>query len=107
MRILSYNLFWRVFDCHGQYKRCIYKSENICVRNIRDIILDVGKEPNEIYPDYDFMSLQEVAVKKIMRMGFPNGFINNYKIVYMAVGIILFPYFIIKNTILLKKLGGI
>ena len=106
MRILSYNLFWRVFDCKGQFRRCIYKSENVCVRNIRDIIMDVGKEPNEIYPDYDFMSFQEVAVKKIMLMGFPSGFINNYKIVYVSIGNDTVSIFYNKKYHLIKKIGG-
>jgi hypothetical protein len=106
MRILSYNLFWRVFDCHGQFRRCIYKSENVCVRNIRDIIMDVGKEPDEIYPDYDFMSFQEVRIKQIMRMDFPNGFINNYKIIYMAIGNNTVSIFYNKKYHLIKKIGG-
>ena len=106
MRILSYNLFWRVFDCKGQFRRCIYKSENICVRNIRDIIMEIGKEPNEIYPDYDFMSFQEVRINHIMNIDFPKGFINNYKIVYMNVGNNTVSIFYNKKYHLIKKIGG-
>lgn len=65
--------------------------------------MDIGKESNEIYPDYDFMSFQEVSIKQIMRMDFPNGFINNYKIVYMAVSNNTVSIFYNKNTILLKN----
>lgn len=106
MRILSYNLFWRVFDCKGHFRRCIYKSENICTRNIRNIIMDIGKEPNEIYPDYDFMSFQEISVKQIMSMDFPNGFINNYKIVCMNIGNNTVSIFYNKKYNLIKKIGG-
>ena len=88
MRILCYNLYWKVFSDNGGdiYNRCMRNSKNICMKNIKSIILEVGKEPNEIYPNYDFMAFQEVAVKKIYQIDFPKRFIGNYNYIFFFDG---------------------
>jgi len=108
MRILCYNLYWKVFSDNGGdiYNRCMRNSENICMKNIKSIILEVGKEPNETYPNYDFMAFQEVAVKKIYQIDFPKRFIGNYNVECSYIGNNAISVFYKKKFNLIKKIHG-
>lgn len=86
MRLLTYNLFWKFFYGSSYKPQCIRNAENICQKNMREIILTIGLEEGERYPDYDFMSFQELEMDKFEMLRLPLIFMKNYRNVTISHG---------------------
>jgi len=86
MRLLTYNIFWKIHDIKDDTNYCLKNNQNKCIENCREIILSLGKEKNELYPNYDFIALQETSIKHLKKINLPKDFIKNYKYKYSKVG---------------------
>ncbi len=106
MRLLTYNIFWKFFYGDNYKPKCIKNAENICQKNIREIILTIGLESGETYPDYDFMSFQELELDKFAMLKLPFIFLNNYKYETVSHGNNSLITFYKKKYNLIKKRQG-